>query len=218
MSAIGIHRFPSYDSLSVLSAVCWDGQQIRLSTSRAQRFAHGHRVALEPQRLLFPERQQITGQANFLFIYLFNACLYLKKIYGFCIKHFLHFLLSNCISHNLICRNILFSHSVCRLRRTRATSRSFQKLSFPSPEAKTFPRSISSGCASTVSSRTFVSTLARLFERVPVRLCSRQSPRTARSWRRRLGRPCFGRSSFPSSTMSSYRATTQAVNESVKAR
>ena len=132
-------------------------------------------------------------------------------------KHFLHFLLSNCISHNLICRNIS-SHSVCRLRRTRATSRSFQRLSFLSPEAKTFPRSISSGCASTVSSRTFVSTLARLFERVPVRLCSRQSPRTARSWRRRLGRPCFGRSSFPSSTMSSYRATTQAVNESVKAR
>jgi hypothetical protein len=79
MSAIGIHRLPSYDSLSLLSAVCRDGQQIRLSTSRAQRFAHGRWVALEPQRLLFPERQQIAGKANFLFFYLFNTCLYFKK-------------------------------------------------------------------------------------------------------------------------------------------
>ena len=80
MSAIGIHRLPSYDSLSLLSAVCRDGQQIRLSTSRAQRFAHGHWVALEPQRLLFPERQQIAGQAN-VFLFICPILVYTSKIF-----------------------------------------------------------------------------------------------------------------------------------------
>ena len=68
MPAVGLHRLPADDPLPLLPHLRRDGLKVRVPASRAQRFADGHRAPLEPQRLLFPERQSTAGEQELIVV------------------------------------------------------------------------------------------------------------------------------------------------------
>ena len=61
MPAVGLHGLLADDPVSLLPDLRRDGLKVRVPASRAQRVADGHRTSLEPERLLFPERQSTAG-------------------------------------------------------------------------------------------------------------------------------------------------------------